>query len=64
MFVLGKRSRLITSLAFFLPGNEFANLAMAVLWGSGIYSLAAFGFLCRSVPAGCMALLLFACIDL
>ena len=62
MFVLGKRFRLITSLAFFLPGNEFANLAMAVLWGSGIYSLAAFGFLCRSVPAGCMALLLFACI--
>lgn len=31
MFVLGKRFRLITSLAFFLPGNEFANLAIAVL---------------------------------
>ena len=63
MFVLKKGFRLTTSLAFFFPGNECANLAVAGLCGAGIYCLAAAGYLFTPILAR-IALLLFACIHL
>ncbi len=61
MFVLKKGFRLTTSLAFFFPGNECVNLAMAGFLGAGIYFLAAAGYLFSPVLA-VIALLLFVCI--
>lgn len=61
MFVLKKGFRLTTSLAFFFPGNECVNLAIAGLFGAGIYFLAAAGYL-FSLVLSVIALLLFVCI--
>lgn len=61
MFVLKKGFRLTTSLAFFFPGNECVNLAIAGLFGAGIYFLAAAGYLFSPVLS-VIALLLFVCI--
>lgn len=61
MFVLKKGFRLSAKLAFFFPGNECVNLAIAGLFGAGIYFLAAAGYLFSPVLFA-IALLLLVCI--